>query len=58
MLFLPLNIEVKITICILEEEIEVSWNEFSSTISFRVKNSKELEMLLDYVLLLNYFFVN
>ena len=57
MLFIPLNIYVKITISILEEELEVNWNEFSYTISFRVKNSKGSEMLSDYVLLVNYFLV-
>lgn len=39
--------KVKITISILNEEIEMGWNEFFSIIVFEVKNICGLEMFLD-----------
>ena len=46
MLFLPLNIEEKIAISILGEEIEVRWSRFYSIIAYRGKYRCGLEMLL------------
>lgn len=45
MLFLSLYLEENIAIFILEEEIETSWNTFSSITIFRDKNSNGVEML-------------
>ena len=45
MLFFPLNIEEKIAISILGEEIEMGWSRFSSIIVYRSKYRGGLEML-------------
>ena len=44
MLFLPLNIEKKITISILEEEIEVKYSRFYFIIAYKGKYRDELEI--------------
>ena len=38
------NIEEKIEISIIEEEIEVGWSNFTSKYYYRGENSNELEM--------------
>jgi len=55
MLFFPLNIEEKIAISILGEEIGVSWSLFYSIIAFRGKYWEGLEMLLSLKLVASRF---
>ena len=47
MLFFPLNIEEKIAISILGEEIELRWSRFSPIIAYKGKYRGRLEMLLE-----------